>query len=189
MNHRSLSLLSAVLAIFLLAGCGPNAKNAAPGTATSADPGASSSASDGASIDATCPTSNTIGFAKTKFVLHGGLAFGAFHRYLYKPYQAGAFASGQNGRVVALIKGGVSALFIKREIRLMSEDAKANPALCNAIAAPLANVGNSITGAVDRLKGGDSTGLTAAETAITDIKGKAASSGNTITEDPNAPAS
>jgi hypothetical protein len=25
-----------------------------------------------------------------KFVLHAGLAFGAFHRYIYKPFKAGA---------------------------------------------------------------------------------------------------
>lgn len=189
MTRRRLSLLSAVIAVFLLAGCGGSTKTASPGNAATVNPSTSSSTADGAPIDATCPTSNTIAFAKTKFVLHGGLAFGAFHRYLYKPYQAGAFASGQSGRIVALVKGGASALFIKREIRLMSEDVKANPALCNAIAAPLANVGNTISGAIDRLKGGDSSGLTAAETAITDIKGKAASSGNTITEDPNAPSS
>ena len=184
MTRRRLSLLPALLAVIMLAGCGGGTKTADPGSAASAT---ASSTGDAAPIDAACPTSNTIAFAKTNFVLHGGLAFGAFHRYLYKPYQAGAFAAGQNGRIVALAKGGASALFIKREIRLLSEDVKANPALCNAIAAPLANVGNSISSAVDQLKSGNSSGLTAAETAITDIKGKAASSGNAITEDPNAP--
>jgi hypothetical protein len=49
---------------------------------------------DAQPIDQSCPTSNTKSFAKTKFVLHAGLAFGAFHRYLYKPYQAGTFNKG-----------------------------------------------------------------------------------------------
>jgi len=31
--------------------------------------------------------------AKTKFVLHAGLAFGAFHRYIYEPFRSGAFTS------------------------------------------------------------------------------------------------
>ena len=186
MRTRYLSLLSALLAVFLVAGCG-GTKSAGAGADGSSP--ASISASDAAPVDATCPTSNTTSFAKTKFVAHAGLAFGAFHRYLYKPYQAGAFQSGANGRVKALLKAGTSALFIKREIRLMSEDIKANPALCNAIAAPLADVGNSLSGAVSSLRNDDSSGLTAAQSAISTIEGKAASSGNTITEDPNAPSS
>lgn len=147
----------------------------------------STSADPNAPIDATCPTANTTAFAKTKFVAHAGLAFGAFHRYIYKPYQAGSFKSGQSGRVVAFVKAGASALFIKREIRLASEDVKANPSLCKAIAAPLAQVGNSISGAVDRLKNGDASGITAAQSAVTGVESRSTGSGTPIAEDPNAP--
>ena len=45
-------------------------------------------------VDASCPTSNTIAFAETKFVLHSGLAFGAFHRYLHKSHKAGTSKKG-----------------------------------------------------------------------------------------------
>ncbi len=41
--------------------------------------------------------------------------------------QAGTFQKGADGRVTAFVKGGVAALFIKREIRLASEDVMANP--------------------------------------------------------------
>ena len=33
-------------------------------------------------------------FAKTKFVLHAGLAFGAFPRFIYKPFKSGGLTSG-----------------------------------------------------------------------------------------------
>jgi hypothetical protein len=62
-------------------------------------------------------------FAKTKLVLHMGLAFGAFHRYIYNPYKAGAFKSGANGHVKALLKGGTAALFAVHELKGAREDA------------------------------------------------------------------
>lgn len=90
-------------------------------------------------------------------MLHSGLAFGAFHRYLYKPYQAGTFKKGASGRILAFIKGGLAALFIKREVRLATEDVKANPTLCKAIAAPLDWIGNSVQATFDKLKTADAS--------------------------------
>ena len=191
-----------VLALFV-GGCGKSTSSstAAGGDTSSAsasDTGsgssgsaASATASPGASADAasaaSCPTSNTKSFAKTKFVAHAGLAFGAFHRYLYKPYRAGTFTSGgTRSKVLAFAKAGAAALFIKREVRLASEDVKANPTLCKVVAAPLASLGDSITSAVNKLKTGDPSGLTAANSDIASIESSAQSKGTAITEDPNA---
>ena len=55
--------------------------------------------------------------AKTKFVLHAGLAFGAFHRYILEPYRAGAFRKGAPGRTKALVKAGAAGLFAYRELK------------------------------------------------------------------------
>ena len=187
-----------VLALFV-AGCGksPSSSTAAGGatsststasgsSASTASATASSGASANAAPAASCPTSNTKSFAKTKFVAHAGLAFGAFHRYLYKPYRAGTFTSGRTrSKVLAFAKAGAAALFIKREVRLASEDVKANPTLCKAVAAPLASLGDSITSAVDKLKTGDASGLTAANGDIAAVESSAQSRGTTITEDPN----
>lgn len=60
----------------------------------------------------------SVRFAKVKFVLHSALAYGAFHRYVYKPYRAGAFKSGASGRTKALAKAGAAALFAANELRL-----------------------------------------------------------------------
>jgi hypothetical protein len=179
----------ALLPLVLIAGCGPKSNTASgasagsSSTAVPADP--SESATDAQPINATCPTSNTVSFAKTKFVLHSGLAFGAFHRYLWKPYKGGTFQKGAKGRIGAFIKGGLAALFIKREIRLASQDVKANPTLCKAIAAPLASIGDSVQGAFDKLKGGDASGLTNVNSSISSVEGNSSKDGVAITENDN----
>jgi hypothetical protein len=77
----------------------------------------------GANGQLTTATIANVHFAKSKFVLHAGLAFGAFHRYIYKPFRAGAFRGGAQGRLKALFKGGAAALFAVHELRIAREDA------------------------------------------------------------------
>ncbi|GAC1407518.1 MAG: hypothetical protein NVSMB60_28050 [Mycobacterium sp.] len=187
----ALRLIAVLLIVSMtLAGCGgkpsPPAGNTNPGAtqSTAADPNGDSS--DQAPIDQSCPASNTIPFAKTKFVAHSGLAFGAFHRYLYKPYQAGTFKSGASGRMTAFVKGGLAALFIKREIRLAAEDVKANPTLCKLLAAPLAKIGDTVKSAFDQLKGGDASGITDLNSTISSVEGTSKGNGVDIQENDNA---
>lgn len=193
------ALLMPLLLLGLVSGCKSSSKVAgtvtsAAGSVTSAAGSAAGSvtsaaagSSAGAAGSAQCPTSNATSFAKTKFLLHTGLAFGAFHRYLYKPFQAGAFKSGAHGRIASFVKAATSALFIKREVRLASEDVKANPTLCKAIAAPLKTVSDTISGAVTSLKGGNASGITAVQSAVTAAESNASSAGAPIKEDANAP--
>jgi hypothetical protein len=198
MNSGILSaLVVPLLLLGLVTGCKSSTSTSSGGQATSTsqsplstDTASASTGSDSGSAttaSASCPTSNTTNFAKTKFVLHAGLAFGAFHRYLYKPFKAGTFQSGAHGRILAFAKAGAAALFIKRELRLTSEDVKANPSLCKVIAAPLQDIADKISGAVSSLKGGDVSAITGIEQTVQSVEGKAASTGNTIQEDPNAP--
>jgi hypothetical protein len=170
----------------VVAGCGPAAAVSPSGPTTTAAPAdPSSSASDATPVDATCPATPTTSFAKTKFALHAGLAFGAFHRYLWKPYRAGTFGKGASGRVTAFVKAGLAALFVKREVRLADEDVKADPTLCHAIAAPLASIGNDVQGAVDRVRGGDGSGIDGIDSAISSTESAAGRDGAPITEDEN----
>jgi len=194
MTRAARLLVVLLLPLLVITGCGKGSQSAtAPpaSVADSADNGPipadpSESAGDAQPIDETCPTRNTTPFAKTKFVLHAGLAFGAFHRWIWKPYQAGTFRKGAKGRIVAFIKGGLAALFVKREIRLASEDVKASPALCKAIAAPLARIGNSVQSAFDRLKNGDASGVTDVNSLVSSVSGTSAKDGAAITENENA---
>lgn len=183
MAQRLLRMLVVlVIPLTVLVGC-KSSNSAAPANSTVAQ---SQDVSDNGPFDATCPTSNTTAFAKSKFVLHTGLAFGAFHHWIWKPYQAGGFSSGAQGRVVAFVKAGASALFVKHEVRLALIDAKASPLLCHSIAAPLANIGNSLSGAVDKLKGGDPSGISSVNSNIGSVESSSSADGDPITENENA---
>ena len=188
MSSRKI-LVPLMITLMLLAGGCKSGSSAAPqANATDVQATATAPSTAGATPSTNgCPTSNTTSFAKTKFVLHTGLAFGAFHRYLYKPLRAGTFTGGGAvHRVVVFAKAGAAALFIKREVRLAIEDVHANPTLCNTIAAPLTSLGDNISGAITKLKGGDTSGLQSAEQGISAIESAASSGGAAITEDPNA---
>jgi hypothetical protein len=64
-----------------------------------------------------------IHFAKSKFLVHAGLAFGAFHRYIDKPFKTGAFNSGAPQRLRSIVKAGTAALFCVHELRTARDDA------------------------------------------------------------------
>jgi hypothetical protein len=176
---RSLTLvLSLTLVVFLAAGC----KSSSTGAS-----GSGATATAGASVAPTSCPSEATGFAKTKFVAHAALGFGAFHRYIYKPYRAGTFKSGAHGRLLAFIKAALAALFIKREVRLAGVAAQKSPALCNHILVPLRTVSETVQAAVSKLKTGDTSGVGAVESAISQVKSQASSHGASITENDNAP--
>jgi len=93
-----LVVLTVVLGALVLVGCGKSTATSAGSSSagvTSSVPaagaagGAGTSGSGPTTSAGGCPTSNTKSFAKSKFVLHVGLAAGTFHRYLYKPFKAG----------------------------------------------------------------------------------------------------
>ena len=84
----------------------------------------------------------TVHLAKTKFLLHAGLAFGAFHRYVYKPFRAGVFSHPFLHKL-SLIKAGLAALFIRHELRLAATDVRSSPAL-RKLFSPLTAVANKI---------------------------------------------
>jgi hypothetical protein len=77
----------------------------------------------GANGQVTTATVADVHFAKTKFAIHMGLAFGAFHRYIYGPLRSGAFGRGTPGRIKALLKAGTAAVFSLHELKTAREDA------------------------------------------------------------------
>ena len=185
MTKRVLVLVvSLTMVVFLAAGC-KSSSTAAAGSGASVS---TSSVASASAVPTSCPTSAS-GFAKTKFVTHAALGFGAFHRYIYKPYRAGTFKSGAHGRITGFIKAGLAALFIKREVRLAAQAAQNSPALCKVILAPLRTVSETVQDAVSKLKQGDTSGVGAVEGAISQVESKSSSQGSSITENANAPLS
>jgi hypothetical protein len=90
-----------------------------------------------AGAGATSSTSTTH-LAKTKFVLHAGLAFGAFHRYIYKPFKEGKFSGGLLHHKLATVKAGLAAAFAYHEVKLALQDAGSSKLLSKALGPLLA---------------------------------------------------
>lgn len=56
-------------------------------------------------------------FAKARFVLHTGLALGAFKRWIYDPWKDGSFSQGTEGRKKALAKAGLAGVFTLSQLK------------------------------------------------------------------------
>ncbi len=110
----SLALIASVAALGF-AGCGSSSKS-------------SSSASTPPAAVSTTSTTPTTHFAKTKFVLHAGLAGGAFHRWIYGPFKAGVFGKPASHKL-ALAKAAIASLFIYHELKLAAGDVKSSKIL------------------------------------------------------------
>jgi hypothetical protein len=67
--------------------------------------------------------------AEESFALHAGLAYGAFHRYVWRPYETGAFEARPTVRLVAVIDAASGAQFAVHELRAAHADAVASGAL------------------------------------------------------------
>lgn len=192
MRNIKLFLLTLIMGALVLAGCGKSstATTAAANVTSSVAAAGGAAAGAGSSVMATaggttCPTSNSTNFAKSKFVLHVGLAAGTFHRYLYKPFKAGTFTKGASGRVSSLVKGGAIALYDEHEIRLAIQDVKANPTLCKALVKPLSSVADKFGAMKSKLAGGDTSALDSANSDLATIASTSAKDGDPITESTN----
>ncbi|XVX19349.1 hypothetical protein ACQP1U_13665 [Actinomycetota bacterium] len=178
----------AMAASLLLAGCGAattagetTTTSAASATSTDGSTAASSgSATTAASV--TCPTDNTRAFAKTRFVADLGLTAGTFHRWIYKPYTEGKFEKGAEGRTTAMVKAAATAALDIKLLKNATENVKADPQLCNALAEPM----TKLTTKLDEVKGditkGDLTSIAGAEAIVQEILTGSKKAGLNVTE-------
>ena len=169
LRSRSTScMLAGVLLVGVVAGCGNKTKVVS---------------STNANGQVTTQTVPDVHFAKTKFLLHSGLAIGAFHRYIYKPYQQGQFKKGAPHRTKALVKAGAAGLFAVHELKVARKDALSDDHL-----RPLVNKLDGLTGKLGSLaaalKAGsfNPTDLVGAATAVTGFGKDSSSAGATIKE-------
>ena len=121
----------------------------------------------GANGQSTTETVKNIHFANTKFVLHMGLAFGAFHRYIYGPLKAGALHSGAPHRISTLAKGAVAAAFMVHELRIAREDAQSSNQL-RPLLVKVDNLESRIEGLIPGLKKGttSTTAISGSSSAV-----------------------
>jgi hypothetical protein len=123
-----------------------------------------------------------ISFAKTKFLLHTGIAAGAFHRYIYDPWRAGAFKQGAPGRKKALAKAAASGLVVAHELKTAARDAQCDGPALKTIAPPMSTA-VAATAALSALTGGGGlASIGTAGAAFGALKSAASSAGATITQ-------
>jgi hypothetical protein len=159
-----------ILVLAFASACGSKSSSSAGSTASG-----SNTAQNGAG-------EKNIHLPTAKFLLHAGLAFGAFHRYIYKPFKQGTFSHPLRHKL-ALIKAAAATAFVVHEVRLASEDAKAS-ALLRKLLSPLTALAASVGGLASGLKGGhpDAAALGSANSQVEAIKGAAASQGIPVKE-------
>ncbi|HEY2317871.1 MAG TPA: hypothetical protein VGH67_06195 [Solirubrobacteraceae bacterium] len=164
-----MAILLSAMAILLsgasIAGCGSGASST-----PTAGAGASSSTS-------------TTHLAKTKFVLHAGLAFGAFHRYIYKPFKEGKFSAGLLHHKLATLKAGLAAVFAYHEVKLALQDARSSKLLSKALS-PLLALQTKLGALATGLKHGsvDGTAITSANADADQTSQAGAGAGQPITD-------
>ena len=122
-----------------------------------------------------------ITFAKTKFLLHSGIAAGAFYRYIYDPWRAGSFKKGAPGRAKALAKAAASGVVVVHELKIAARDAQCDGPALKALARPMTaavTAAGALTSLASLTGGLGSIGTAGA--AFDDLKSAAAAAGASI---------
>jgi len=163
MRLFSVVLVTLALAI---AGCGSSSSSTTTNSSVAAATTASASTSSG-------------GVNAAKFVLHTGLAFGAFHRYIYKPIKEGKLQNPLSHKLT-VVKATAAAAFMVHEIKLAVASAQGSPSLMKLVA-PLSALAAGVKAAVSSGTVSPST-LATGSSVIESIKSQAAGAGAPITE-------
>ncbi|HEY2160512.1 MAG TPA: hypothetical protein VGH24_04335 [Solirubrobacteraceae bacterium] len=127
-------------------------------------------------------TKTTVSFAKTKFLLHAGLAFGTFHHFIYGPLKAGDFAHPLSHKAT-LAKAVVAGAFIIHEVKIALTDAQSS-AILSKLVSPLTALGAGLAGVVAGIKSGhvDTSKITSSNSSISSIESTASSVGAKVNE-------
>jgi hypothetical protein len=173
--QRLLAISLVVLTALVGAGCGSKGSTAS----SSGTPAAQTT------TPAATGTTPTTHFAKTKFVLHAGLAFGAFHRYIYKPFKTGRFSGGLLHHKLATVKAALAAAFAYHEVKLALNDARSSKILSTALA-PLLALQTKLGSLTGKLKHGsaDAATIQSAQSDTGTIGAAGARAGQPIADQP-----
>src|ERR1700733_79406 len=175
--------LSVVFVMALLAFTTACSSSSSSTSAAASGTGTAAAAAAGA-----CPTSNTVKFAKTKFVADAALAGGAFKRYIYTPAKDGKLKKGASGRVLALVKAAAAGAFVINRLKAAETAAQGNPTLCKVFVAPAAKFTAALTGLVGKAKSGgiDPSDVDGASGALNEVHDAATSGGAGFADNANA---
>lgn len=144
--------------------------------------GSSTSSPSGSSSTPATTTTGGVEFAKTKFVLHLGLAFGAFHHWIYKPAKTGELTHPFLHKL-ATIKAALAALFVYHELKLALKDAQADPTLSKLVA-PITALQNRFHGLSGQARSGAASAASVGglDSLVSSVKQQSAALGHPIAE-------
>jgi uncharacterized protein (UPF0333 family) len=149
-------VLALILGLMIMFGgataCSSSGKSTNAATSASQAAGNASQSASAAS----CAQAGTRKIPKTRLLADLGLTYGAFQRYLYKPYKAGAFQKGASGRTKALIKAGLASAAIVKLLSNASKNAAADPTLCKYVP-NINNIKNSLSNLTGKVKDGSAS--------------------------------
>jgi len=117
-------------------------------------------------------------FAKTKFVFHAALAFGAFKHFIYDPWKAGDFHKLFSHKI-ALAKAALAAVFCYHEIKLAAGYVKDSKIL-SALFSPVTALASKLSALKSQLSSGNYNVLSGIQNDIGSITGQASKKGSTI---------
>ncbi len=166
-----------------VAGCG-NSSSSSNGASGGGSTAAQSTSSTPQSASSASGADKTH-FAKTKFVLHVGLAFGAFHRYIYKPFKAGSFRGGLLHSKAATLKAALAAAFAIHETRVALNDARSS-AVLSKVLSPLLALQTKLTSLRGGLRSGraDPAAIQSANSDAASAGAASKSAGQPVTDQP-----
>jgi hypothetical protein len=173
--RKASRFIGIIVLLVALAGCG--------GGQTAQSSASSASSARASTVIAACSQVGTKHIAKTRFLLHAGLAIGAFRHFVYVPFKAGKFKSGAPGRIKSMAVAGVAALFAYHELKVAKGFAETDKTLCKLVA-PIDELTAKLSSLGSGLKSGklDEAGINSAAQNVASVKGSATKLGTPITE-------
>ncbi|MEV1018897.1 hypothetical protein [Streptomyces sp. NPDC050264] len=118
--------------------------------------------------------------AKTRFVANAGIAAGATYQWIVKPWKAGKFKSGADGRKFALVKAGLAGALTYNRLQAAVKNAKGDPTLSKAVA-PLTSGIDALKDLPSKLRKGD--GADSVSSSFDDIINKVKDAGKSAGAD------
>ncbi|MEB3959722.1 hypothetical protein OKJ48_05585 [Streptomyces kunmingensis] len=114
--------------------------------------------------------------AKTRFVANAGIAAGATYQWIVKPWKAGKFKKGADGRKFALVKAGLAGTLTYNRLKAAKKNAEGDPTLSKAVA-PLTSGIDALKDLPGKLRKGDDSAASSFDDIINKVKGAGSDAG------------
>jgi len=95
-------------------------------------------------------------FDKTRFLLHMGFAYYAFHHFVYLRYKQGSFSKGASHRLFTLGKAALALVFAYHEIKVAIGIANSsNSGFLHTLVKPINALGGKMNSVANSFRGGN----------------------------------